>query len=455
MRPPDRSAAAARTAAIHGDMSRSAVPALAIFGALVLGAVLLAMTPAAQRWSGDVPLLEEQVRLILEGRLGDSQVLTWYPPLALIPLALPLMVGSGPTYAFGLAVEMAAVTAVGAALLTRLDRASGWRSRSVLLYGALVLAAGALVLWRYDIVPAVLVLGAIWGAATGRWATVGAALGLAAGLKIFAVILIPVFAAHAWRSGGTRGVGRLGLAVVVAGLVSLGAYLAFPGASPFELLAFTAGRPLQIETVPGSALTLLAALGISNVEVEFGSFSYNLVGPGADAVPGVLRLLQMPAVVGTLALGSLAVSRARRSRWGILVASVASALLALLVTNPVLSPQYLIWLLPLAPLLVGTMRWALVAAIGLTALLYPWLYSSLLELDPLPAALLVVRNGLLLVAWAASLLVLARIAWREHDRTADQRDGEGDRRAVVDPQIGDDGHARQDGRADPGQTTQR
>lgn len=435
--------------------ARSTVAAMAIFVALLVAATVLAINPVAQRWSGDVPLLEEQARLVLAGRAGASQFLSWYPPLALVPLGLPLLAGSGPTYTFALAVEMAAVGAIGAGGIAGVSRASEWRSRHVLLYGALVLATATLVVWRYDILPAVLVLGAIWGATAQRWNTTGIGLGLAAGLKVFAVILIPVFAVHAWRAGGTAGLAKFLSAVAVAGVISLGAYLLFPGATPGNLLAFTANRPLQIETVPGSVIALLGALGMSAVEVEFGSFSFNLVGDAAARAPGLLRLMQLPMVVGTLTLGSIAVWRSGRAREATLIVAVASALLALLVTNPVLSTQYVIWVLPLAPLLPGRAQWPLVGAIGLTALLYPWLYDGLVELEPLPALVLVARNGLLLVAWIATLAKLAALASTPDHRFAHERHGEENGRPVMDPEIRDGGHARQNGRTDRGRPAQR
>lgn len=429
---------------------RPSVAALAIFGALIVAATLLAMNPVAQRWSGDVPLLGEEARLMLTGRHDESLFLSWYPPLALAPLGLPLLAGSGPTHAFAFAAEMAAVAGLGAYGIAGAGRALGSTSRQFLLYGALVLATAALVVWRYDIVPAVLVLGAIWGATARRWGAAGITLGLAAGLKVFAVILAPLFAVYAWRSGGPSGLARLLIAAAVAGTVSLGAYLLFPGATPLDLLAFTANRPLHIETVAGSVIAFLNVLGLGAAEVVFGSFSYNLFGDAASAAPGVLRLLQLPVVGGTVLLGSVAIWRSGRAPEATLVVAVVSALLALLITNPVLSAQYVIWVLPLAPLLPGRVRWLLIAAIALTAVLFPWLYSGLVELEPSAVVTLVARNGLLVAAWVAALASLVAIASAPHHRSADERQGDEDGGPVMNPEVRDGGHARQDGRPDRG-----
>jgi hypothetical protein len=387
--------------------SHAGIAALATFAVLVAAATLLAVIPAGQRWSGDVPLLEEHARLLLTGRHDESLFLDWYPPLALVPIGIPLLAGSGPMYASAFAVEMAGFAAIGAYGIARFAKPTGFASVQVTLYGALILATAALVVWRYDILPAVLVFGAVWAATARRWLGAGTAIGVAAGLKVFAIVLIPLLAVYAWRSGGSAGLGRFTSAVSVSGLLALGAYLIFPGASPLDLLAFTINRPLQIETVPGSVIALLGAVGIGASEVSFGSFSFNLEGGAAAPAPGLLRLLQLPVMGATVVLGSVAVWRSGRSAQTNLIVACVAVLLAMLLTNPVLSTQYVIWVVPLVPLLPGRTRWPLAGAIGLTAILFPWLYSGLVALEPLPATVLVARNGLLLLAWIAAIVLLS------------------------------------------------
>jgi len=74
----------------------------------------------------------------------------------------------------------------------------------------------------------------------------------------------------------------------------------------------------------------------------------------------------------------------------------------ILITSKVLSPQFLIWLLPLCPLLTDVTSWvgALAAAL-LTQTVYPYLYGPLVgDGNRWVAALVVIRNGLLLyVGW--------------------------------------------------------
>jgi hypothetical protein len=80
----------------------------------------------------------------------------------------------------------------------------------------------------------------------------------------------------------------------------------------------------------------------------------------------------------------------------------------------VLSPQYLLWLLPLVALVIGqkpaklAFPMALIAALGLTQAVYPGRYDELVRLESLPIWLLVARNALLVVLAAALIARLYR-----------------------------------------------
>ena len=75
-------------------------------------------------------------------------------------------------------------------------------------------------------------------------------------------------------------------------------------------------------------------------------------------------------------------------------------LLAGLVASKVLSPQYLIWVLPLLPLVTGPRRgviWGVFVTAGLlTYYIYPLHYPDLLGREPVAVVALAARNVLLL-----------------------------------------------------------
>lgn len=79
----------------------------------------------------------------------------------------------------------------------------------------------------------------------------------------------------------------------------------------------------------------------------------------------------------------------------------------------VLSPQFLIWLVPLVPLVAGGYGLAgsglLLAALVLTHLWFPGRYWDLVDLDGAPAWLLVSRNAALVALLAVLVVAIRRV----------------------------------------------
>jgi hypothetical protein len=117
-----------------------------------------------------------------------------------------------------------------------------------------------------------------------------------------------------------------------------------------------------------------------------------------------LSVLQLAALVGTWIL----FARGPATRERLLLAS-AAALVAFVALGKVLSPQFLIWLIPVVPLVYGrrglTASVLLAAALVVTQLWFPYRYWDLaLHFGALESWLVLLRDLLLL----ALLVVLAR-----------------------------------------------
>ena len=88
-----------------------------------------------------------------------------------------------------------------------------------------------------------------------------------------------------------------------------------------------------------------------------------------------------------------------------------------------LSPQFLLWLVPLVALVLRrrtlAVAAALAVALGLTQAVYPGRYDALVSLDPLPITLLAVRNAILV----AIAVVLYRQSVAQEVRAESERDG--------------------------------
>jgi hypothetical protein len=84
-----------------------------------------------------------------------------------------------------------------------------------------------------------------------------------------------------------------------------------------------------------------------------------------------------------------------------LVELLLAALLAFVVTNKVLSPQYLVWLLPFAPLLPLRKAALALGAVLLTIVIFPYNYAPLVNMRPGMILLLNARNAMLvaLLLW--------------------------------------------------------
>jgi hypothetical protein len=174
------------------------------------------------------------------------------------------------------------------------------------------------------------------------------------------------------------------------------------------------GRPLQIESLGASLLLAAQQLGLYDATVESSHGSQNLAGSLPDTLAALQAALQLVAVGAVWALFA-ATDRGREG----LLAGAAAAVAAFVVLGKVLSPQFLIWLLPLVPAVAGAGGLAacgvLLVAMVTTQLWFPFRYWDVVALEPV-GWLVVVRNFLLVALYGILLVALSRRG-REGART--------------------------------------
>jgi hypothetical protein len=330
-----------------------------------------------------------------------------YPPGALPALVGPALVtGSLHAYRIVFVAEMALVGVLGIlavdAALRRLDLPRRERVLSLAVVALAPLLLGGVILTRFDLVPAALVAAAILLAVAGRRRAAALVVGIGAAVKLYPALLLPPLAIDAWRRGGRR---ELAIVLALAASPIVLAYVAFLVVAPggvLDSLGRQLGRPLQIESVgAGVLLALHHAFGIG-LEWTSGSGSQNLTGTGA----GTLAVLQGVAQVAAVALVWVAYARGpstteRLVRYG------AASVVAFLALSKVLSPQFLVWLVLLVPLVGGPRRrtalMLTVVACALTAIWFPARYWDLVrDFDPL-ASWLVLLRGIALLGLLAAL----------------------------------------------------
>ena len=169
--------------------------------------------------------------------------------------------------------------------------------------------------------------------------------------------------------------------------------------------AYHADRGLQIESFAASVLMQLGR--VSSVVFAYGAFE----AQGPDV--GLASSLSFPIMCTLLLVTALFMYGAyRRGAAGprAFPRYAAALILAFMLGSKVLSPQYVIWLLPLVPLSVGGVPGlgvsaVFLAACFLTTQVYPIHYDDLLNLRSPGPQLLLARNLLLTCLWGLMLFL--------------------------------------------------
>ena len=236
----------------------------------------------------------------------------------------------------------------------------------------------------------------------GRTRAAALVVGLGAAVKLYPALLVPLLAVDAWRKGGRRELAIvLGLAAAPVAL----AYVAFLAIAPDGVLdsfGRQLGRPLQIESVGAGVLLALHQAAGTGLSWTSGSGSQNLTGAGADSLAVVQGVAQVVAVALVWVGYARGPSTPER-----LVRYAAASVVAFVALSKVLSPQFLVWLVLLVPLVGGLRRRTAVTltilACALTAIWFPARYWDLVrDFDPL-ASWLVLLRGLALLGLLAAL----------------------------------------------------
>jgi hypothetical protein len=376
---------------------------------------------AIGRPADDLKVFMNGADALLHGPLIYRDFVFEYPPYALLWFVLPRELSTNLDsfrLAFGLEMWLADAL-IKVLLLHHAVRArTGLRDLTPFLAYSLGSAAlGHVLLQRFDVVPAVLTLGATLAVFSG-WAFVGGVLvAIGAGTKVYPALLVPVLAAFAWR-GGRKALTRFTAGAALASVPLLAAALWVPW---WRFASYHVDRGLQAESLLASIVWALHFAGLPAgwalvwraVEVT-GPVAASLVGPG--------KLLWLATTLACAALATwtawrLSSEASRPTHIAQMAAVLLLPLAAFVATNTVLSPQFHLWLLPLAALVLARpgpaddadrsavtvpatalrAAWCIFAATLVVPAFYPHReYAA--GLGMLRTALLVLRNGLLLYA---------------------------------------------------------
>ncbi len=286
------------------------------------------------------------------------------------------------------------------------------------------IAIGPLLLMRYDvIVTALAVAGLIAPARSvkARWSLRGALLGLGTMVKAWPGTLV--------LGLPPEGPGRRALGWAVGTALATTAVLSLTMTGALSFLTGQSNRGIEVESVLASPFMVASWFGYP-VKVVHLYGSFQIAGPGISALASFAELL---TVVGVCIVLWWRLLRFRPRCWtpGLMYDTAFTVVLVLVVTSRVLSPQYLIWLLGLAAVVLtehGPMRRGTLLArpacmvlgcVLVTQIEFPLLFGEVMGGQFWGTIVVAVRNLVLVIACVQALRALWQAGAREPQEPAE------------------------------------
>jgi 8-oxo-dGTP pyrophosphatase MutT (NUDIX family) len=404
------------------SLSRSSSrPSATAVGAVGLAVFICAWAVLHQGWFArgqiiDTPVYQAYGWAIARGEVPYRDFSLEYPPGALPAFALPGIGTQGNDGRFRRHFETlmflfgAAIVLATAFSLVALRAPPRRAYAAVAFVGIAPLLLGSVVLTRFDFWPAALAAVALALVVSGRLRLGHIVLGAAIAAKVWPAVLAPLFVAYVWRSRGRReALLCAGLLVAAAVAVVLPFFVLSPG-GVWDSVVRQTTRPLQLESLGAALIVVAHDVFGTGAHMVSSHGSQNLGGGFANAVGALQTLLQVAVVGGTWTW----FARAHRDRAELVRAS-AAVVVAFVALGKVVSPQFLIWLIPFVPLVRGRRglraSGLLAVALVLTQAWFPQHYWSYALHFSTPVAFLVVARDVVLIALLVVLLVPQRRTW--------------------------------------------
>jgi hypothetical protein len=228
---------------------------------------------------------------------------------------------------------------------------------------------------------------------SGRNALGGVLAGLGVLMKIFpGAVAAPalVWEARQWRTSRFRGM----LAFLSTLAAGIGVWVWLGGAGVARSVHYHAERGLGVESVYAGILLLVARVSGRRVPWSYDHLAIHVTPEWGNWLAALATPIQLASLL-------LVMWQYRRSGMNDGIRYAGGAVLAFMVTGKILSPQFLIWVIPFVTVLGGATgrraRWIFLVACLATTLIYPLIGLKLiLDANSLGAIILLnYRNALL------------------------------------------------------------
>lgn len=381
---------------------------------MAVAAILFAFSMyAVQRWLeqnqvSDVGGYHDYAMFVRAGHIPYSDQTNHplaYPPAALIPWLIASYMRWSYTTSFAIVMAVCGggcIALIGTAL-RKVGAGAARTWGALLLFAVSPVVLGSLFGTRYDLWPTMLALAGLVALLDDRPLLSGALLGLGFAAKLWPGVLLALAVVHLWRR---RGRSSAAAAVLSFALIAAACFVPFVVLRPHGLWLSISGqfdRPLQVESLGAAILMAAEHLGMAAHPTIDSHGGQALSGRGTVLFADLSTLVEILAVGGVC----LAYARRRVITPDALLMAAATTVAALVAFDKVLSPQYLIWLVPFVALASGIAGAAaaafLLLALGLTQTWFPWNYWNLASTHESPWSWYLLARDLSLVALVAAL----------------------------------------------------
>lgn len=332
----------------------------------------------------DTPVYYNYAARVSQGLIPYRDFASEYPPVAMLLFSLPRLI-SGSAYGWfviAFEAEMLAFSC-GITLLLSMLAWRQWHNLGKLTgtlatYTIYLLCLGSIVELRFDLAAAFLILASIACFITDRHLAAWLLLGTGLMTKLIPVLVAPLYLiVHFRRRQFHRMYQGPAIMVLTALIIALPFLLVAPSGLANSFL-YHLERPLQLESSWSSSLLLMAKFNDYSVSIMNSYGSHNVFA----SLSNTLAFLSGPVTLALILAGYIIFwrrsPRFSRQAWdiGMLVRFAAIAIAAFIFGGKVFSPQYLIWLLPLIPLIKGKDRGLIIGLFAAILLLTQWEFPT-------------------------------------------------------------------------------
>ena len=346
---------------------------------------------------------------MVSGRMPYSGFDAEYPPFAMLLILLPRLISwSSFTYQIAFGIEAYFFLLAGLYWTYGIaEKYTDKPGRIADLYIVFTIILLDFVLDRYDVFPMVMLIGAVYFFTKEKYCAAWFMMALGIVTKLYPAVAAPFFLFYHLIRKDYKNAGKGILICAVTAALCMLPFIIADAGTAFDFLTYHMDRGLQTETLWANVIMLLGHFDIVDISYVFNYGSDNIAGDVPDAVAKVLTPIMLFCLLALYVL-YLFVSRKEKEKEALPALIVLSylAVMVFMLTNKVLSSQYLVWMIPFTALLVmfvggekgRLVMWIFTACIALTQLnlIVNYAFRDAGEEFGLPGILILLARNILL-----------------------------------------------------------